>query len=193
MILMREPATGLGKMADAALAVLARQDPSGPAFRELYERHKGDVHRFLLRLLDDRDLAEDLLQETFFRVYWHLDRYDPTRPFRPWLLRIARNAGINALKGRRKTDPPGEDDPPERAASDRVPRQAELAEERGAARRALAALDEEDRALLVMRHGLALKLEEIAESLGCTERTVRNRLHAAVERLTRAMLIGGEQ
>lgn len=189
MIVMMDP---LAAAPDARLVSLAREDPSGPAFRALYERHRDDVHRFLVRLLDDRALADDALQETFFRVYWHLDRFDPARAFRPWLLQIARNAGVNALRARRKgVEPPPDAASLERATSDRVPRQVAEDEHARAAREALETLDDEDRALLVLRHALGLKLTEIAESLGCTERTVRNRLHAAVERLTRALLEGG--
>ncbi|MCO5165306.1 MAG: sigma-70 family RNA polymerase sigma factor [Planctomycetes bacterium] len=175
---------------DARLALLAREDPGGPAFRTLYERHRGPVYGLLLRLLDDPALAEDALQETFFRVHEHLDRYDAGRPFRPWLLTIARNVALNALRARRKACAPPQDEP-ERAVSDRVARHTAAREDARAARAALAALDDDDRALLVMRHGLGLKLDDLAAVYGCTERTVRNRLQAALDRLTRKLLEGG--
>jgi RNA polymerase sigma-70 factor (ECF subfamily) len=170
---------------DADLLVLARDDPTGAPFRTIYDRHRDDVYRFLLSLVGSRDLADDLTQETFFRVYLHRDRYDASRPFRPWLFEIARNAGLNALRARRKVD-----DLPriQQAASDGVPAQVAAAERAEAARRALATLDPEDRALLLQRVGLGMKASELAKLAHCTERTVRNRLCAALERLTEALL-----
>jgi RNA polymerase sigma-70 factor (ECF subfamily) len=177
---------------DQELLRLARGDPSGPPFRTLYERHREEVFRYLLRLVADRQLAEDLVQETFLRIYESLDRFDTERPFRPWLYQIARNAGLNALRARRKKEKPAE--LPDRPGSGRVVAETEKREATRHALAALAALADEDRALLVDRVALGMKLEELAESLGCTERTVRNRLDAAVERLTRALVErqGGE-
>jgi RNA polymerase sigma-70 factor (ECF subfamily) len=175
---------------DRELMRLALDDPSGPPFRTLYERHKQIVFRYHLRIVGDPELAEDLLQDTFLRVYEHLGRFDPERPFRPWLFQIARNAALNALRARGKKEKPASGSLPERPSSDRLVAQVARGEATELARDALASLGDEDRALLVDRVGLGMKLEEIAASLGCTERTVRNRLDAAVERLTRALLGG---
>src|SRR5581483_10806894 len=139
----------------------------------LYERHRNPVFKYQLKLTGDPALAEDLLQETFLRVYEHLDRFDATRPFRPWLYQIARNTALNALRARRKKES-GTGALPDRAGSDRLHAQTEASEAHGRIRAALTALDDEERALLVERVGLEMKLAEIADSLGCTERTVRN-------------------
>jgi len=180
----REATDALASVPDGELIRRAREDPSGPPFETLYERHRIEVFRYLLRLVTDRELAEDLLQDSFLRIYEHLDRFDIERPFRPWLYQIARNAALNALRARRKK----EESVPDRPGSDRLVAQAARGEAIDQARAALADLDDEDRALLTERVGLGLKLEEIALSLGCTERTVRNRLDAALDRLTRALL-----
>lgn len=179
--------TALAARADRELLRLAREAPGGEAFKELYRRHREPVRGFLSRLLDDPDAAEDVLQETFLRVHQHLDRYDPAQPFRPWLLRIARNLGLNALQSRRKAGraSAGDADP---AASDRVPREAAGREARGDARLALQSLPDDVRALLLQRHGLGMKLEELASSWGVNERTIRTRLQGAVDQLTQALL-----
>jgi RNA polymerase sigma factor (sigma-70 family) len=170
---------------DAALAVLARGDPSGDAFRTLFERHHAEAHRFLLRLLGAASEADDALQETFGRVYEHLERYDATLPFRPWLYRIARNVAVNALRARKKKG----EALPERALDESdVPARAARREAGSDARAALDALEPEVRALLVQRHGLGMKLEELARSFDVTERTIRNRLHAACEQLAAALV-----
>jgi RNA polymerase sigma-70 factor (ECF subfamily) len=183
----REVTDVLAEAPDAELVLRAREDPSGPPFKTLYERHRTDVFRYLLRIVAERDLAEDLVQDTFLRIYEHLGRFDATRAFRPWLYQIARNVALNALRARRLKEK-ASGDLPERAASDRVAVQVETGDAVTKARAALAALDDEERALLVERVGLGLKMSELAESLGVTERTVRNRLDAAIDRLTRAFL-----
>lgn len=182
----REPAvaTDLDTLEDAQLAALAREDPTGPGFRALYERHRATVWRFLLRLVGDVALAEDLLQESFFRAYQQLGRYDPARAFRPWLLGIARNTALHALRARGKVGPT----PRAASHSDRVPHQAAAREDESRARDALLDLPDDERALLIQRHALGLPLAELAAAWDCTERTIRNRLHAATAALTRALL-----
>jgi hypothetical protein len=84
------------------LLLLVRNDSSRrrSVVEKLHERHRDEVFGFLRRLSGDRQLAEDLLQETFFRVYTHLDRCDPEQSFRSWLYEIARNIAIDALRRR---------------------------------------------------------------------------------------------
>ena len=74
------------------------------------------------------------------------------------------------------------------SVSDRVPSHASASEERAATQRALASLSDDTRALLLQRHGLDMKLSELAESWDVTERTIRNRLHGAVRELTLALI-----
>lgn len=171
---------------DVELLRRAQDEPAGEAFRALYERHAPSVLAFLVGLTGDRALADDLLQESFFRVHQHLDRFDPARAFRPWLLQIARNAALNALRSKKRVA-----EGAERAASDRVPWQAATAEARAVTRAALDAIDDDERALLLQRHGLGLSLEAMAGSWGCTDRTIRNRLRAAADSLLRALLAQG--
>lgn len=173
---------------DAALVARARREPERPALQALYQRYEREVYRLLLRLTGDRDLAEDALQETFVLVQRGLHRYDPDRPFRPWLLAVARNAGLNALRARRKEGPPlpAEEELP--AGPGGVQDEASRREARGRARAALGRLPDESRALLVQRHALGQTLDELAESWSCSERTIRNRLQRAGEELARALL-----
>lgn len=176
---------------DLALVALARGSAAEKrgAFQKLYERHKDEVFGFLVRLVRDRALAEDVLQEGFVRVYAALDRYDPRRPFRAWLFTIVRNAALDAMRKARRRDETGP--AAERAVESTALGEASRQEQVQAARRALARLPDESRALLVQRHALGMKLEELAESLACTERTVRNRLNAAADEFAQALLEGG--
>ena len=62
---------------------------------ELYRRHFRGVYVFLVRMVRDRHLAEDLLQETFIRVFNNRKSWEPRSKFTSWLYRIARNLSID--------------------------------------------------------------------------------------------------
>lgn len=179
------PARASTEETDAQLVERALQEPVRPAFRALYERHEGDVYRFLVRLLGDATLAEDVLQETFLSVYRSLASYDPRLAFRPWVFRIARNAGLNALRKQARSRPLEVDvrDPGAPPAA-----RAAEAEDRSVVDRALEALDDEDRALLILRHVFEARVVELAQTYGIGERGLRKRLERAGERLTQALI-----
>jgi RNA polymerase sigma-70 factor (ECF subfamily) len=170
-----------GSLEDADLLAEARRAPLGPAFATLYDRHQAPVLGFLVRLLGDRALAEEVLQEAFLRVFRASERFDRGAPFRPWLISIARNAALNALRAEGKVPTADPGAAPEPAATKVVaPVEAVgLAEEVARLRAALLLVPPETRALLLETHHLGLRPAELAASYGCTERTVRNRLHAA--------------
>src|SRR5690606_5205118 len=72
------------------------------AFGILVERYERRLLRVIQRLVHDRDLAEDLAQETFLRVYRRWDQFDPSRRFSPWLFRIAVNLTLDFLRRRKR-------------------------------------------------------------------------------------------
>jgi RNA polymerase sigma-70 factor (ECF subfamily) len=175
-------------MSSEPAAVLSSNEPAKrrEALRAIYLAHKDEVFGFLVKLLRDRHLAEDVLQESFVRVHANAARFDASRPVRPWLFEIVRNAGLDALRKRRKSEPAGET-----PAGDGL--LAELSEKQRVerARTALSALPDETRALLLQRHSLGMKLEELAQSFGVTERTIRNRLNAAADDFAHALVAQG--
>lgn len=70
-------------------------------FERVWELHRGRVFGFLVHLLGRRDLAEDLLQETFIRLARHAPRLAPDTRLRPWLLTVARNLAASHLRWQR--------------------------------------------------------------------------------------------
>jgi RNA polymerase sigma-70 factor, ECF subfamily len=68
------------------------------AFRELLERYSKKILNYINRIIYDRDRAEDLLQDTFIRVYRNIDRFDTGRRFSTWLYTIATNLAKNELR-----------------------------------------------------------------------------------------------
>jgi RNA polymerase sigma-70 factor (ECF subfamily) len=70
------------------------------AFGELVERYQNRLLNFIYRTTGDRERAEDLVQETFIRVYRHLHRFDQTKKFSTWIYTISSNLAKNELRNR---------------------------------------------------------------------------------------------
>lgn len=89
----------------ALLARIAQRDEA--SIGVLYERYSALVFSLLLRIVGDREVAEELLQETFFHAWRGASTYDASRgPVASWLVTIARNRGIDELRrGRRQPRP----------------------------------------------------------------------------------------
>ena len=87
-------------MQDAELAALARAGDRD-AFGHLVERHAGRARRLARAILGHAEDADDAAQEGFLAALKSLDRYDPTRPFGPWLLRIVANAASDRRRRRK--------------------------------------------------------------------------------------------
>lgn len=72
-------------------------------FEEVYARYFRDVYRFALGLTQDRALAEEIAQDTFFKALKSLDRFDGSKDIRAWLFTIARNAWYSYCRAHRRT------------------------------------------------------------------------------------------
>lgn len=161
------------------------------AFNELVRRHEGRVFRLLVRMLGDRAEAEDLAQEVFITVFKSIETFRGDSELGTWIYRIAANHSKNRVKylGRRARSAQrtfDEIDPAhaggEALAAEKIARPDELAqghEVEGMLKRALAALDPEQREVLVLRDLENLTYEEIQTITGLAEGTVKSRLHRA--------------
>ena len=85
------------EMGDARLVELSRSGDD-QAFASLVARYERKLVRVLARLVHDQELARDLAQETFWKVYNRLDRFDTSRRFGPWLFRIGVNLALDQLR-----------------------------------------------------------------------------------------------
>ena len=87
------------------------------AFESLFRQHQGEVYRWILRIVRDPAVAEDVTVETFWRIHRAHARFDPSRSFGAWARRIATNAALDHLKSERpETELP--DDLPQPALLD---------------------------------------------------------------------------
>jgi RNA polymerase sigma-70 factor (ECF subfamily) len=163
------------------------------AFDMLVRRYAAPVYAFLYGLVDDRDVAEDLAQETFVKAWKRLADFDPDGNVKAWLFRVARNAAYDFLK-KKKAVPfsffENEDgESPLEDISDGSVLPDRLAEREESARlleEKLKALPEAHRTLLVLRYREDFSLSEIAEIFGEPYNTVKSRYRRALKRLREA-------
>lgn len=155
------------------------------ATRALVETYERRVFALVGRMLRPHGLdgwIEDVAQETFLRVFRHLDRYRPDAGARlsTWILTIATRLCIDRLRRRRTGDTPL-DDAPLIALSGEL--RADRAPIGGGLERAIAALPPDWQAVFVLRVGHDLDYGEIADALDIPIGTVRSRLSRARGRL----------
>src|SRR5574338_65610 len=91
-----------GSSASDARLVEEARGGDRDAFGDLVVRYERRLIRVIMRFVPDQELARDLAQETFLRVYERLDQFDPSRRFGPWLFRIGVNLALDYLRKRRR-------------------------------------------------------------------------------------------
>lgn len=170
--------------------VAAARDGDELAFQEVVRRYRTPITNFVYRMLNDYDMAVDLAQETFVRVYTSIGRYEANYNFSTYIYRIASNLAISELRRRKRRkmvsfftvfsgdgEEPVEMDPPD----DRpLPEDSLLTSERKrAVSRAIASLPEKYRSAVVLRDIEGHSYEEIAAILELSEGTVKSRINRA--------------
>lgn len=166
---------------DDRLAIDARRDPA--AFASLYERHVERVFRYLRARGAPEELAADLTATTFERALVHIDRYRPgPAGFAPWLLRIAKNAYIDAGRRSRPTAHLIEADL--LVAGGPSPEDAAIAsEERRWLIALLARLPDVQQDALALRFAVGLSSREIGDVIGKSEDATKKLLTRALAAL----------
>jgi RNA polymerase sigma-70 factor (ECF subfamily) len=193
------PALDLLNLPDADVVALAQQGRDS-AFRELIRRYERPVFSLIFRMVRDRELAEDLAQDTFIKVLNHIDRYRPEFKLSSWLFKIANNVAIDHLR-RRQLDTVSIDGSPHaqsaeaiEATSFDVVDQQETALDELEARelgnsieRAITSLRPEYRSCIMLRHVEGRSYEEIAATLDLPLGTVKTYIHRARHELRRQL------
>ncbi len=158
------------------------------SFEKLLNKYRGPVFSICLRMVKNRDDAEDIAQDVFIRVFNMLDRYNPSFPFSSWLFRITSNLCIDFLRKTKRTiysiDQPveGRDGQMSRQfESDTIgpERKLELKEKMQYLEESISALPEKYRIIVILRHQEHLTYEQISEMLGIPLGTVKARIHRA--------------
>ncbi|MEV1112595.1 sigma-70 family RNA polymerase sigma factor [Micromonospora sp. NPDC049751] len=165
---------------------------SGPSaaealMRQIFEEHRVPLLRFLTRLvLGQRELAEDLVQETFLRTWRNLDMLatDPQR-IAPWLYTVARHVAIDAIRSRQSR--PQEINLPDLNRVSSAEDVMDRVVSNHTVQVALKQISPEHRQVLIEMYYKGASIAEAAERLGIPEGTVKSRTYYAVRALHAAI------
>lgn len=160
------------------------------AFLQIVGKYKNPITNFISMMIGDYDLAVDLTQDTFLRVFRNIESYKNTYQFSTWIYKIASNLAIDELRWRRRrgitskrsTPEPASEDTPEPVAVDRAPKPDELCidkEYRKLLTDAIRSLPPRYRSVFVLKEVEDMEYEKISKVLNCSVGTVKSRLHRA--------------
>jgi len=155
-------------------------------FAELVYTYQDAVYNLCYRMLYDRGEAEDAAQEAFLRAYLNLQRYDPARSFKTWLLTIASNYCIDRIRRRRMQWLSLDDPLPNLTLREDEPEPEDVAitnEQSKAIQSMLHKLPPDYRAAVVLRYWYDYSYVEIADILDTTESAIKSRLFRARQML----------
>ena len=168
------------------------------ALEEIYRRYVPRVFGLCRYMLESREGAEDATSDVFLKLQRSIDSYDGSIPFPRWLLRVAGNQCIDALRRRQRgkkviVEVEEEGAVPEAASSDPSPLGAVIStEERSQVRENIARLPEKLRVPLVLRYYSELSYEEIAQQLGLEKNYVAALIFRAKRELRRRLAPGSK-
>ena len=152
------------------------------AFETIFREAEPDIYRWLLRMVRDPAIAEDLVIETFWRVYRSRATFDWTQSLQAWVRRIATNAARDHLRRR-----PREVGLPQSLSTPPQPDPAVSQDIARKVRQAIAALPPRHRIVVVLALVEEVPYSEIADALGLPVGTVKSRVFHAVRRLRRRL------
>ncbi|MDX1532041.1 MAG: sigma-70 family RNA polymerase sigma factor [Rhodothermales bacterium] len=182
---------------DLVAAYIDRGDER--AFRTLVERHQERIYGYLVGMVRDRDVANDLFQETFLRAVQAMHNrrgsYEKQGRWLGWVMRIARNAALDHIRSRKKfadVESPDEEGTPffERLPSEEPDAAAvvDLSNQLDELRQAIEQLPPEQREVVLLRHESELTFREIAEITDVSINTALGRMRYALINLRKLML-----
>ena len=156
------------------------------AFEVLFRQHQSQVYAWIVRIVRDSGIAEDLTMETFWRIYRSRARFDPAGSFGAWAYRIATNAALDHLrKTRRETELPAD------LAADPEPDPAVRRETRDRIRKAFAQLPPKYRLVATLALIEDEPYEKIAVAAGISASLVKIQVFRAVRMLRKQLASPG--
>jgi len=194
-----EPPADLRAATDQEVVAIARRRNEA-ASRELVRRYERPIFSLIFRMVRNRELAEDLAQETFIKALNALESYRPEYKFSSWLFKIANNAAIDhlrkreldtlSLEGSPHADTPQLVEATALQIGEKIESALEAVEHKelgGEIERAIAKLRPEYRTCILLRHVEGRAYEEIAEILNLPLGTVKTYIHRARNELRIAL------
>ncbi len=158
------------------------------AFQKVYETYAQPVYRFLLTLSGSEDLAEELLQETFYQAFQHIDRFEGRCNLYTWLCQIGKNAWIKECRRKRRYSALSWDDL-------NLPNTAPSLEERTITKdeyrrvqEAIKTLEETYRDVFILHAIAGVSLKEISAIYGKSESWARVSYYRAKQKIAQEVL-----
>lgn len=149
------------------------QFPSKPDFSEVYEQYYDRIYKYTYTILLDREMAEDVVSETFMLALKHYESFDPRKAsVVTWLSRIAHNQAINLVRSasyKKRADMPEYYEPADTGDM------SQAADDRRLVTELYSKLTEEEREFLNMRFVMDLKDSEVADLIGISAKAVNKR------------------
>ncbi len=153
------------------------------AFISIYNRYKSPVYAFCVKMVGDRELARDVMQETFLRVYENRDRLVNLGSFKAWIFTIARNQCLNQLRKARWQVPLDDQQQLVAERADTPISRLEKNERVAMVARYLNELSDDYREVIILRDYQNMSYEEIAAVTRSTLSAVKSRLFKARRKL----------
>lgn len=166
------------------------------AFAELVELYQEKLYHMAYRMLNNRQEAEDVVQETFLRVFNNLERYNDSMKFSTWIYRIATNLCIDRLRKRKpiysldaeSTEYEGLDGYSMIPSDDRTPEsELLLSETQRIIHQAIDTLPPKYKTVMILRYIHELSLQEVGDVLDMPVTTIKTRVHRGREFLRKKL------
>jgi RNA polymerase sigma-70 factor (ECF subfamily) len=176
-------------MDEKELNQLIKKSISGhqKAFEKIMMIYGNRVMGYLLKLCSNKELAEDIYQEVWIKVYKKLITYDQNRTFEPWLITIARNTTLDFLRKQRNDPIPTEDDLLLQDVSYSTNHESLIIETESQIHAALDQLSNLNREIIILRYMNDLTYEQIAKKLNCDVSTIKWRLYESKKQLKKLL------
>jgi RNA polymerase sigma-70 factor (ECF subfamily) len=159
------------------------------AFGQLVNRYLPQVYNFLYRMTQNADTSEEIAQEAFVKAFRNIKSFDRSRPFRPWILRIASNAAISELRKQSKLvslnalEEEGAWGEADHQKDEDIVVSLERKLSSEEVMKVMEQLDVKYRQVLLLRYQQELSYEEIAQALEIPLNTVRTWIKRGLEKL----------
>lgn len=153
------------------------------AFQKTYEKYAQPVYRFLLSLAGSEDLAEELLQETFYQAFQHIDRFEGRCNLYTWLCQIGKNAWLRECRRNQRYSDVSWEDLPLLSPTPSPEEQAISRDEYRRIHKAIQRLEDPYRDVFILHAIGGVKLKEIANIYGKSESWARVTFYRAKQQI----------
>jgi RNA polymerase sigma-70 factor (ECF subfamily) len=185
----------LTHLSDAELIHRCQTEDDHSAFSSLVDRYRNDIYRIIYHFLKNSEDTLDAMQEVFIKAYSSLPRLHDKAKLKPWLIKIAVNQAVDYYRKRATQYPVLDLDNEDGLKSEPVsstwktnPRKLfEIKEINQQISNAVAQLSKQQRVVFILRYFEEMQISEIAESLDCSEGTVKSNLFHALNKMRKEL------